>query len=265
MREIPSSSHLRHRWDRVAERWWLAQGPAGDTYRREIIFPFIDSLVPDYSTERIVDVGCGTGAFARHAARRGAEVVGLDYSHEMLTWADQSGAANGVRFELWDIQTPHSGLKSWASTVVSLFTFQDTLDLRASMHACAQMLSRNGGMIIVFEDWRRALEVDGEHVTTNRRWLGSRDERPIRQWIDWGTPKLANVAEQDAALYSSDRPLETLTTIWTKDDYETAAFEAGLEVRRPAQLIGAPSGSRDAVVREYAKRPMFFGLEVRSG
>jgi hypothetical protein len=117
-------------------------------------------------------------------------------------------------------------------------------------------------MIIVFEDWRRALEVDGEHATTNRRWVGSRDERPIRQWIDWGTPKLANVAEPDAALPSCDRPLETLTTIWTTDDYETAALEAGLEVRGPAQLIRAPRGSRNALIRQYARRPMFLALEV---
>lgn len=54
--------------------------------------------------ERVLDVGCGVGTFAFHAAKRGAFAVGLDYSKESVKMArdlsrryNLSGQANFVQ------------------------------------------------------------------------------------------------------------------------------------------------------------------------
>ncbi len=50
----------------------------------------------DLEGRDVLDVACGTGAVAIEAARRGARVVGLDLTPEMLATADQRASAAGV-------------------------------------------------------------------------------------------------------------------------------------------------------------------------
>jgi magnesium-protoporphyrin O-methyltransferase len=47
----------------------------------------LDWLGPDLAGARILDAGCGTGAFAREAARRGAAVVAVDLSPKLVAAA----------------------------------------------------------------------------------------------------------------------------------------------------------------------------------
>jgi 2-polyprenyl-3-methyl-5-hydroxy-6-metoxy-1,4-benzoquinol methylase len=46
-----------------------------------------DTLLPDVQGKTILDLGCGTGRIARHLARRGALVRGIDFSPEMIATA----------------------------------------------------------------------------------------------------------------------------------------------------------------------------------
>lgn len=48
--------------------------------------PLVDLLDPEPG-ERVIDLGCGTGAFAAAIAERGAEVLGIDGSPEMIAQA----------------------------------------------------------------------------------------------------------------------------------------------------------------------------------
>ncbi len=52
----------------------------------------------EISGKRILDLGCGTGAFAVETLKRGAEsAVGVDLSQEMIKTADQLALANGLQ------------------------------------------------------------------------------------------------------------------------------------------------------------------------
>jgi magnesium-protoporphyrin O-methyltransferase len=46
-------------------------------------------LPQDLTGRRVLDAGCGTGALAVEAARRGAEVVGIDVSPQLIAIADE--------------------------------------------------------------------------------------------------------------------------------------------------------------------------------
>lgn len=56
--------------------------------------------------DRILEIGCGWGAFAAHAAARGCTVHGVTLSQEQLRWAqaraESEGLADRTRFELLD-------------------------------------------------------------------------------------------------------------------------------------------------------------------
>jgi ubiquinone/menaquinone biosynthesis C-methylase UbiE len=56
-------------------------------------------------TDRLLDVGCGTGWASRAAAEQGASVVGIDLSSQMIGQATRLAAGRGgVRFALGDAE-----------------------------------------------------------------------------------------------------------------------------------------------------------------
>ena len=69
------------------------------TFVSEYGEPLIDLLAPQPG-ERILDLGCGTGHLAQAIAERGAEVVGIDASPEMVAQARRNYPA--IRFEVAD-------------------------------------------------------------------------------------------------------------------------------------------------------------------
>lgn len=97
------------RWNGAGGRAWVDSQELLD----RILKPFEDALVaalPRGSAQRLLDVGCGTGATTLAAARRlgaGAECVGVDISEPMLALARMRAEREGLlaRFLCADAQT----------------------------------------------------------------------------------------------------------------------------------------------------------------
>jgi SAM-dependent methyltransferase len=67
-------------------------------------WPTVRGLLPDLRGARVVDLGCGFGAFARWAAAAGAaEVLAIDLSERMLERARADTDDERVRFETGDL------------------------------------------------------------------------------------------------------------------------------------------------------------------
>ncbi|WP_156291128.1 class I SAM-dependent DNA methyltransferase [Oceanobacillus salinisoli] len=49
---------------------------------------FTENIIEDSQVSRIADLGCGTGEIAVRLAERGYQMTGVDYSADMLTYAD---------------------------------------------------------------------------------------------------------------------------------------------------------------------------------
>lgn len=65
--------------------------------RHEMRDTLLSWLPPDLSGERILDAGCGTGVFSLALAARGAQVVGVDLSEELVAAArERTGAASAA-------------------------------------------------------------------------------------------------------------------------------------------------------------------------
>lgn len=60
----------------------------------------------DVRGKRVLDIGCGSGRYAVEFARRGADVVGVDFAEDMLalarSYAREAGVEDQVRFERAD-------------------------------------------------------------------------------------------------------------------------------------------------------------------
>ena len=67
-------------------------------------WPAIQAMLPDLRGRRVVDLGCGFGWFARHAAGEGAaSVLALDLSRNMIARARAETQSPAVRYEIADL------------------------------------------------------------------------------------------------------------------------------------------------------------------
>ena len=100
----------------------------------------------------VVDLGCGTGSFARAAARHGAEVHAVDVSQAMLDYArEQAGAEglSGIRFHRAGFLTFSPGEES-VDFVVSRFALHHLPDFwkQVALIRVAHMLRREGRLFL---------------------------------------------------------------------------------------------------------------------
>jgi ubiquinone/menaquinone biosynthesis C-methylase UbiE len=94
---------------RAAQRWFdrragSYQGGWTARWRDPLQRASLDALELR-GTDRLLDVGCGTGSASRAAAEQGASVVGIDLSSQMIGQASRLAAGRGgVRFALGDAE-----------------------------------------------------------------------------------------------------------------------------------------------------------------
>lgn len=79
-----TDKQLFDEWPEKYEQWFTT--PIGKLVKDTEV-KLVDELLEVGSGEKILDAGCGTGLFTLDFLARGAQVVGLDISHEMLRYA----------------------------------------------------------------------------------------------------------------------------------------------------------------------------------
>jgi len=118
----------------------------------------LDCLPADLSGMRLLDAGCGTGALAVEAARRGANVVAIDLSPTLVELArerlpsDIDGAT--IEFRVGDMSAPDLGRFDYAVAMDSLIHY-DTTDAVSAVARIAERVDR--GIVFTFAPWNPLL------------------------------------------------------------------------------------------------------------
>src|SRR6476619_5567764 len=81
---------VRSTWDEVAV-FWDERVEAGRTWQKHLIQPPVERLLGLESGERVLEIACGNGQFARRMAELGAQVLAVDFSEGMLERARAHG------------------------------------------------------------------------------------------------------------------------------------------------------------------------------
>src|SRR5215471_910163 len=84
---------------RIMNQWDAAEYDAKHAFVYEKAKGLVELLAPK-AGERILDLGCGTGVLTAEIAGRGAEILGVDRSEEMIAQARKKFPA--LRFEVMD-------------------------------------------------------------------------------------------------------------------------------------------------------------------
>lgn len=151
-------------------------------------------LPADLSGKRILDAGCGTGAFAVEAARRGAEVVAIDLSPTLVNLARErlpAELSSRIDFQSGDMLSPALGRFDHVVAMDSVIHYS----AEDAVGALAQLASRTSGSIVFTFAPRTPLLAA---MITVGRWLPRKDRAP---WLEpMAAHKIAGLMQNHSAL-----------------------------------------------------------------
>ncbi|TCC61389.1 class I SAM-dependent methyltransferase [Kribbella pittospori] len=125
-----------------------ATAEEGDFAKRHLVNPVLLRLLGDVRGRRVLDAGCGNGYFSRMLAERGAEVVGVEPSEAMVTFARDKERETGrsTRYVQADL-TRLPDLGGAFDAVVCSMVLMAIPDWKPAMRACVEAL-RPGGLFV---------------------------------------------------------------------------------------------------------------------
>jgi len=144
---------LQHYFDRTAVEAWkrlTSDAPVSGIRatvragRDRMRTTLLDWLPADLRGTRLLDAGCGTGALAVEAARRGAEVVAIDLSPTLVTLAGERAPSDlgdgSVQFRVGDMTDPALGCFDYVVAMDSLIHYR----AEDTVRAVARLAARTG-------------------------------------------------------------------------------------------------------------------------
>jgi len=145
----PTNEDVREGWNAMAS-YWDEKMAAGETWQREYIAPAVEDILQPARGERILELACGNGEFARRLTELGAHVVATDFSPAMIEIA--RGRGGDIDYRLVDA-TDGEALRSMAppssfDAIVSNMAIMDMRDIEPLARATIGLV-RPGGRFVV--------------------------------------------------------------------------------------------------------------------
>ena len=117
------------------------------TIKRELSYPSEIKEVlkcTSWKNKKVLDVGCGTGLFCFHAVKKGAIVLGVDFSTEAINLAQSQYNHKNLKFETADINQ----IKEKFDIIVSNGTLEHMDNPLKVLKLLRKYLTKNGCIII---------------------------------------------------------------------------------------------------------------------
>ena len=141
------SDENRRIWDANA-RWWDDRIGDGNDFQTVLIEPATERLLDVARGDRILDVACGAGRFARRMAALGARVVAFDGSNEFIARARER-ASPGEAIDYHVLDAAHvdvlvaSGADRFNKAVCTM-ALMDMPEIRPLFSALPRVLTTGG-------------------------------------------------------------------------------------------------------------------------
>jgi SAM-dependent methyltransferase len=139
---------VRSTWDDLAA-FWDERMEAGAAWQRGFIQPSVERLLELEAGERVLEIACGNGEFARRMSELGAEVIATDFSEVMLERARSHGGQ--VEYLSTDATKEHEILELGDprsfDAVVSNMAIMDMEAIEPMVIAASQLLKPTGRFV----------------------------------------------------------------------------------------------------------------------
>lgn len=132
-------------WDANAEFWDSRMGEGND-FHKTLIEPTQLKLLNIQPGQKILDLACGNGQFARKMAESGAAVTAVDFSSKFIAIAEAKGGF-GIQYKVIDV-TAESDLKKLEQetfdAVVCTMALMDVGDIEPLLTKLPKLLKIDG-------------------------------------------------------------------------------------------------------------------------
>ena len=140
---------LSGEWDEASGSWGDFVRGGKDYYRDEMNNPAIFKVIGNVRNERVLDLACGEGYNTRILARKGAAVVGVDFSRELIGMAKQAEEKEklGVRYrvsdaaDLKDFESERFDVVTCAMALMDIERYEDAIS------EVARVLKKDGRFV----------------------------------------------------------------------------------------------------------------------
>ena len=205
-------------WDAAADDW-IAHADTSD-YQNLFLRPRMLALVGDVRGRRLLDLGCGEGAYSRELARRGARVTGVDGSGTLIAAARKRAAAAGLDID--HQQANASALDRFASgsfdLIVASMVLMNVEDYPGAIREAYRVLAPGGAIALSITHPCFSAPVSD--------WVGGKGRRARHFAVD---RYFDRTAWHDRIASTFRTP--TLRRHRPLEDYMTGAIEAGFTLR----------------------------------
>jgi ubiquinone/menaquinone biosynthesis C-methylase UbiE len=219
-------------WNANAEFWDSKMGE-GNNFHKKLIEPTQLKLLDIKPGQKILDIACGNGQFARKMAQLGANVTGIDFAKNMIKIA-RAKSNKDVKYDVIDAcdesdLTKLSGKKFDA--IVCTMAFMDMSNIETLIKFSHQLLQKNSIFVFslchpCFNSGEHSLvhELDEAGEVTNNYYVKIHDylvERSLLGVAMIGQPRLQ---------YYFHRPVSTILNYFFQygyvlDGYEEPSFK----------------------------------------
>ncbi len=141
----------REQWDAKAA-FWDAQIADGNQTQLVLVGPAAEKLLAIQPDERVVDVACGNGVFARRLAQLGASVIACDFSASMLDHArartmEHTDRIDYVRADATDEAQMLALGECTFDAAICNQALHDIVDVAPLLRALARLLKPDGRFV----------------------------------------------------------------------------------------------------------------------
>ena len=239
----------RNAWNQNAEIWDRVQGDTGNQTQGLLVNPASERLLEPRPGQRILEIACGNGVFARRLAQLGAQVLATDFSEQLLerARARSTAYAEQIEYRLVDATSEAQllalGTNRFDAAICNM-ALMDIATLDPLLSALSRLLKpggrfvfsvshpcfNSGSQLMVLEQEDR----EGEIVTTY--------SIKTSKYLGLGPHKGLAIFGQPVPQYYFDRPLHALFGAcfragFVLDGLEEPAFGPEVQANRPLSWV----------------------------
>lgn len=249
-------------WGKVSA--WYDEYLAGeDTVQAQVILPNLLRIVSSKKDQKILDLACGQGFFAREFAKAGASVVGADISPELIEAAKKQGG--GVAYHVAPATKLTFAKEDEFDAVVCVLALQNIEDLGAVVEEVRRVLKPEGKLVMVINH-------PAFRVLKRSGWGWDEEAGVQYRRIDGylsGAKILVDMHPGRVPVGGQGSKVQTISYHRSLQDFFKALTNTGFAVTRLEEWIShkeSEKGPRQKAENAVRKEiPLFMMLEARKG
>jgi len=237
------NEEVRNIWNAIAEFWDSRMGEGND-FHKMLIEPIQLKLLNIKAGDKILDIACGNGQFARKMAELGANVTAIDFSDKFIAIAKSKGKYD-IKYQVIDV-TRKSDLKKLTGnsydSIVCTMALMDMENIEVLINHLPKMLKRDA--IFVFSILHPCFNSGENMLVHERDELGgevkSRYYVKIRDYLLEKSSLGIGMIGQPRPQYYFHRPVSTILKYLFKSGFVLDAYEepSFANIENPASIYG---------------------------